>query len=122
MPCSMRHFTIASLHALEARAGDRLDGSLDLEPYEPGGECSSLEAGALRELVDRLGRGPQGGEERVARGEGGPGRSRAGRSRQAELQEDVVRALHELRSLLDQPVATLRKRRVDRAGNGEHVS
>src|SRR5690348_13289251 len=90
-----------SLHALEARAGDGLYGALDLEPCEPGGECSSLEAGALRELVDRERRRGQRGEECV--GMIGAETARAGigaGARDAELRQDIVRAFHELRSLL----------------------
>src|SRR5262249_35053974 len=45
-----------------------------------------------------------------------------GRRPQRELFEDVLRSLDELRSFADQPMAALRKRRVDRAGEREDLA
>src|SRR5262245_33050836 len=50
------------------------------------------------------------------------GRRRGGRRLLTELAEHVLRTLDELCALLDQRVATLRQRRVDRSRNREHLS
>src|SRR5258708_34979310 len=114
-------FYIAFIDALEPASRERLDAPLDFQARQAGGECSSVQAAALRELVDGCRREADGVEQRIGLSSG-LARGLFALWGDAELFKHVIGILHQLRALLDEPMASLGKRRVDRARDREHVA
>src|SRR5258708_19452215 len=115
-------FYYAPRRALEPAAGQHRDTTFDFEPRKLGREFISAEAGVLGHLVDR-----DGGESHRVKHRipflAFMGRFFARRlPPEAELLEHIVGAFDELRALLDEPMATLRQRRLDPSCHRKNIA
>src|SRR5258706_2929500 len=109
--------------ALEESASQSRNSAFDFEERQARGDPSGAATGALRDLVDRYGRVTHRVQKRIIPGLDRRG-GRAGlRARApAPLGQDLVWAFDQLPALLDQLVAPLRERRMNRAGNRKAIA